>query len=362
MDSPSVLTAAECATRTGLTPRALRLYEELGLITPRRSPGGWRQYGPRELVRLNVITLLKTAGLTLAQIAGLMGPGTQDPDLRPMLSIQLENWRARRADAERGQRIAETALERLNTGGSLTVDDLCNLIRSLEMTQQQDLGTARPGEPDAVRLDEAVLDRYTGAYQLGEWVVYKVWREGTTLFIEFPRRPRVELRPTGECDFETVDLVEMPVSFPLNPAEPDRLLAIHMKGGDMTAKRVDPEAAARVKARLAERIRDNKPLPGSEVAVRRLVEDFISGQPNYDSMHPALAYIVRQQQPQLHTTAAYLGAIKSIEFQGVGAQGWDVYDVHHERGTARMRIMLRADGMITGALFVVKDGPASLGP
>jgi hypothetical protein len=45
-------------------------------------------------VRLNVITLLKTAGLTLAQIAGLMGPGTQDPDLRPMLSIQLENWRA----------------------------------------------------------------------------------------------------------------------------------------------------------------------------------------------------------------------------------------------------------------------------
>ena len=64
----------------------------------------------------------------------------------------------------------------------------------------------------------------------------------------------------------------------------------------------------------------------------------------------------------MHTTAAYLGAIKSIEFQGVGAQGWDVYDVHHERGTARMRIMLRADGMISGALFVVKDGPASLGP
>ncbi|MGH8317429.1 MAG: MerR family transcriptional regulator [Steroidobacteraceae bacterium] len=39
MDSPdtfSVLTAAECAARTGLTARALRLYEEHGLICPRR--------------------------------------------------------------------------------------------------------------------------------------------------------------------------------------------------------------------------------------------------------------------------------------------------------------------------------------
>jgi MerR family regulatory protein len=47
--------AAECARRTGLTVRALRLYERLGLIKPARSTSGWRLYGRRELVRLNAI-------------------------------------------------------------------------------------------------------------------------------------------------------------------------------------------------------------------------------------------------------------------------------------------------------------------
>ena len=34
------LTAAECALRTGLTVRALRVYENYGLITPGRSAAG----------------------------------------------------------------------------------------------------------------------------------------------------------------------------------------------------------------------------------------------------------------------------------------------------------------------------------
>ena len=68
---PAALTAAECTARTGLSARALRLYEEHGLITPGRTAGGWRLYGPEELVRLNALTLLKLAGLSLDQIAGI---------------------------------------------------------------------------------------------------------------------------------------------------------------------------------------------------------------------------------------------------------------------------------------------------
>jgi DNA-binding transcriptional MerR regulator len=124
-DASSVLTVAECTARTGLTARALRLYEEHGLITPRRSAGGWRQYGAQDLVRLNAITLFKTAGLTLAQIVSVTRSDTENFNLRQILSIQLENWRGRRTDAERGQRIAEAALERLNNGESLNVAELC---------------------------------------------------------------------------------------------------------------------------------------------------------------------------------------------------------------------------------------------
>src|SRR5690348_15051292 len=65
------LTAAECALRTGLTVRALRVYESYGLITPGRSAAGWRRYGAQELLKLNEIGLLKILGLTLNQIRDL---------------------------------------------------------------------------------------------------------------------------------------------------------------------------------------------------------------------------------------------------------------------------------------------------
>ena len=355
-----LLTAAECATRTGLTPRALRLYEEHGLITPRRSAGGWRQYGPQELLRINSIVLLKTAGLSLAQIASITSPGIRDLDLHQILSIQLQTWRARRADAEHGQRIVEAALEHLSTSGSLSMDELCNLIRSLEMSQPQD--TAARSPDDAVSIDEAVLERYAGFYQVGEWNILTIRREGPKLFAESPSRPRTELRPTSECDFDMDDPTGIPVTFDQGPDGTVPSLRMRMKGGDLTAVRVDPATAEQVRARLAERIKNQRPLPGSEAAVRRMVQGLISGQPDYNEMHPALAHVTRQLLHRLHTTAAYLGDVKSIEFQGVGSQGWDIYDVHQQRGVARVRIVLRPDGQITGALFVVKDGPLSLGP
>src|ERR1700722_17125226 len=123
------LTAAECALRTGLTVRALRVYENYGLITPGRSASGWRRYGAQELIKLNEIGLLKVLGLTLNQIRDL----TRRPSplmLRQLLELQLESWRRRREEAERGQTVAEAALRQLRAGRSLSIEALCSLIRS----------------------------------------------------------------------------------------------------------------------------------------------------------------------------------------------------------------------------------------
>ena len=67
-EQTTFLSAAECARRTGLTVRALRIYERQGLIKPARSGKGWRLYGPSELQRLNIIVTLKAFGMTLAPI------------------------------------------------------------------------------------------------------------------------------------------------------------------------------------------------------------------------------------------------------------------------------------------------------
>lgn len=361
-DTGAALTAADCTARTGLSARALRLYEENGLISPARSAGGWRLYGPTDLVRLNAITLLKQAGLTLAQIAGIIDSSSHGPDLGQLLTIQRDNWRSRRADAERGQRIAEVALERLDAGGSLTVDDLCNVIRSLALNPPHEATAAESGRQDTDGISDAVLDSYAGQYRLGDWYVITARRRGSTLFVEMPAGPPVELQPTGESDFEMIGVAGQFVTFDRNADGTVSALRLRMNGGDSAAVRIDSQAADEVRARLAARIKDQKPLPGSDAAVRRLVEGLISGQPNYDEMLPALAHAAKKQLHQLHTTAAFLGPIKSIDFQGVGSQGWDVYDVLQERGSARVRIMQRSDGLVAAAHFNVKDSPVSLGP
>src|SRR3954469_7206458 len=131
LKKPAPLSAAECARRTGLTIRALRVYERHGLIEPARSAKGWRLYGPRELQRLNVIVTLKTFGMTLAQIRSLLK--RKAPPLARVLEMQLRVCRASRDRAENALQLVRAALTKIESGQALAVEDLCNLTRSMEM-------------------------------------------------------------------------------------------------------------------------------------------------------------------------------------------------------------------------------------
>ncbi|MFE0644016.1 MerR family transcriptional regulator [Streptomyces sp. NPDC058877] len=58
----------ELARATGATPRALRHYEQAGLISSERTPNGYRVYDERAVVRVRNIRSLVTAGLTLDDV------------------------------------------------------------------------------------------------------------------------------------------------------------------------------------------------------------------------------------------------------------------------------------------------------
>lgn len=128
-----MLSAAECARRTGLTVRALRVYEQHKLLKPARTAKGWRVYGAEELKRLNVIVTLKSAGLTLANIRKVLASGPQS--LERALEAQVQTWQAAEAGAKRGLRHAGNALEALRTHRTLPLDQLCQLIRSFQMSE-----------------------------------------------------------------------------------------------------------------------------------------------------------------------------------------------------------------------------------
>ena len=59
----------ELAQKAGVTPRTIRYYENLGLLSPSEREGtGFRYYTETELAKLQKIDCLKSLGLTLEEI------------------------------------------------------------------------------------------------------------------------------------------------------------------------------------------------------------------------------------------------------------------------------------------------------
>ena len=80
----------EFARRSRLSPKALRLYDEIGLLAPARveSASGYRHYTPDQLERARLIASLRRLDVPLADIAGLVE--LDGADLAEWLG---EHWR-----------------------------------------------------------------------------------------------------------------------------------------------------------------------------------------------------------------------------------------------------------------------------
>jgi DNA-binding transcriptional MerR regulator len=119
------LSPSQAASRLGVSVKALRIYEQRGLMTPTRTEAGWRSYGPAEMQRAGEIVALRALGLSLAQVASVL-KGEAD-GLEPALALHqavlegdarrladtIERVRGLRASLAKGQRPTVTELTRL---------------------------------------------------------------------------------------------------------------------------------------------------------------------------------------------------------------------------------------------------------
>jgi DNA-binding transcriptional MerR regulator len=124
--SAQFLSPSAAARRLGISTKALRLYEARGLVTPSRTPAGWRAYGADEMGRAAEIVALRTLGLSLAQIARVLGDDPQG--LEPALAAHqatLEGQLRRLAGAIEKVRDLRTGLAR---GKSPTAGELACLL------------------------------------------------------------------------------------------------------------------------------------------------------------------------------------------------------------------------------------------
>ncbi|WP_030669232.1 MerR family transcriptional regulator [Streptomyces sp. NRRL B-1347] len=118
----------ELATRTGVSVRSLRYYEEQGLLAAERSPSGQRHYGARAVDRVQRIQQLYRAGLPSRSIRELLpcvATGEATPELITWLAGERDRIDRRIDDLKdtrnRLDDIITTATTALHTGQACKV-------------------------------------------------------------------------------------------------------------------------------------------------------------------------------------------------------------------------------------------------
>jgi DNA-binding transcriptional MerR regulator len=82
------ITVRDAAARLGVTPRTLKYYEELGVVVPSRSEGGYRLYEPADLEKLARVLRMRSLGFSLTAITAMLQQPMEAPAEggRPRLS------------------------------------------------------------------------------------------------------------------------------------------------------------------------------------------------------------------------------------------------------------------------------------
>ncbi len=354
----SWLTAVDCARRTGLTVRALRVYEARGLVVPRRTHKAWRLYGPDQIARLHALVALKSLGFSLARIATLLND--QPADLDRTLALQHATLLDLRGRVDRSPGLVSAARAKQAAGHPLSTDDLITLVKETTMdTATTDVIAQRRYEQARPRteisLDVAHLAPCRGHYQMESGSVIAISREGNQLFMQLSGQPPIPIYPESANAF-FLKIVPAQVTFTRNDAGVVDAIVLHQGGFDHPAVRIDAAQAQAVTEALQQRIINPSPAAGSEAVLRRFLEVLREGRPDDDQMTEALAMVVRQQLPILQAELARLGDVKSVVFKAVSARGADAFLVTFDKGEAEWRIRLGPDGKANALALVNTRG------
>ena len=105
----------EVASRSGVSRRSLRYYEQQGLMESSRSPSGQRLYDDEHVVRVRLIQTFFAAGLTSATIGELIPcmAASPPPAVARNAQVVMERERVRLSEAVLEMNTAIKALDGL---------------------------------------------------------------------------------------------------------------------------------------------------------------------------------------------------------------------------------------------------------
>jgi DNA-binding transcriptional MerR regulator len=104
---------SDLASEFALTPRAIRFYEDHGLLTPTRR-GSRRIYSQRDRVRLKLVLRGKRLGMSLTEIAEILDLYDLDKSERSQLAKFLEVLASRRSMLEQQREDIDVVLAEID--------------------------------------------------------------------------------------------------------------------------------------------------------------------------------------------------------------------------------------------------------
>ncbi|WP_433348719.1 MerR family transcriptional regulator [Micromonospora sp. CA-111912] len=147
-----LLTIGAFARAVRLTPKALRLYDELGLLRPAAvdAESGYRLYAPEQVEQARLIAALRRIGMPLAEIRTVCG-------LRPAAAAGAVEayWRRISADTAARGRLATRLVDVLTDRGTTMSDPIPAL--GLRHATRCDIGAIRDSNEDAAYAGERLL-------------------------------------------------------------------------------------------------------------------------------------------------------------------------------------------------------------
>ncbi|MGH9154828.1 MAG: MerR family transcriptional regulator [Acidimicrobiales bacterium] len=151
MEIDGLMTVVEVGRRTGLSRKALRLYEEIGLVEPAgRTGAGYRLYDDESLRRIELVNRAKVLGLTLHEAAEFLHVaegccGDNHPELANLVEAKLAETQRRIEELRTLRTRLQSVLERLaRTEGQHRCDEtLCTCNEPLTIGDKREVLSRR---------------------------------------------------------------------------------------------------------------------------------------------------------------------------------------------------------------------------
>jgi hypothetical protein len=281
----------------------------------------------------------------LACVSGVSGAG-----LKKRMDLIMENRKSAAVSAVMKVVLGTAAFAALALPVALALSALPGAAVQAQPAASPMLNAERRAEQalprKAVPFNPAHFNRFVGYYQLAPTMVFTISRNGTHFFARLTGQVDIEEFPESETKFFSTQ-VPAQISFNSDPQGRVTEMVLHQGGLEQHSPRISESAAKGIEAALKERIRANKPSPGTEAALRHQIESMETGHRDYGALTPNFASAIRESEPMILASLSSMGALKSITFRSVTVSGMDNYRVEFERGSSEWRIMpLTTDGKI----------------